>query len=87
MTTENALEMTETNEQPFVAVVVEPLGSDAPDWAHTLNANLGRIGSAVNQTNLFLAKTLELFESVESQVKPVIEQVKNIPMLRMMGVN
>ena len=68
----------------FVAVVLEPLPEDAPEWAHVIERNQRAIASGVNQTNAAIGRILDIADGVKDQVGPLIDSLSSSPMIRMM---
>lgn len=72
------------NEFEFVPVSLSPLPDDAPDWAQTLNTNLGAVASSVNQIGAAMTNVDNTFTAIRDQVGPVVDSLSGNPMFRML---
>jgi len=67
----------------FVAVVLEPIPEDAPDWARVMHGNMASLASGINQTNTSISRILDIADSIKDQVGPLIDSLSSSPMIRM----
>ena len=68
----------------FVAVVLEPIPEDAPEWARIMHENMAALATGINQTNAAIGNILDIADGVKDQVNPLIEQITASPMLGML---
>ena len=72
------LEKNLTVELPSEPLAIQPLPADAPEWAVTLNENIGVIVSAMNQT-------MASVDTIAREVAPMVDSLSNSPLIRMIG--
>lgn len=69
----------------FVAVVLEDIPEDAPEWAKVMHRNNVAMTTGINQTNSAIGRILDIADVVKDQITPVLDSLQNSPMFRMIS--